>query len=132
MEASTRQARQRILAVVTVATLLPRLVVITREIASSHSRPPELRPIMGITPVTKCTPVTADLLPPMCHPCREELRDLLSVVAPDLIRLSNPSRRLGPARKTIQVDQPELRVQASVELESRAGLPTHRPTEDQA
>lgn len=54
------------------------------------------------------------------------------MVAPDLIRLSNPSRRLGPARKTIQVDQPDLLVQASVELESRVGLPTHRPTDDQA
>lgn len=85
---TTRPALQRIQAAVTLVMLQSRLVVITRVIASSHLRLPELRRLTDTMLVTECTTLVTDLLPPTRHPC-QDTRDRLSVVVPDMIRLSN-------------------------------------------
>lgn len=119
----------------TLITFLPLEMVLTLGIASNHSRPPELHPPMELTSVTVITATTpatmGDPVPPTLQ-LTAEPQGPLSVVALDTIRLSNPSRRLDLGQKTTKDRRLDLLGSVLMELESRVGLPTHRPMEDRA
>lgn len=104
----------------------PREMVITREIASNHSRSREPQLDTADTAdmkATEDTDTTGDPLQLTLHPYRVESRGLPSATVPDPTRLSSLSRRLARALTIIQGD-PVL-----VEMVSQADLPALPPME---